>query len=221
MPTVAEHALSLISNGMTLGLGTGKAAAAFIEALGNRVRQGLAVCGVPTSEASAKLATQCSIPLVTLEESGELDLALDGADEVAPDLNLIKGYGGALVREKIVAASARRFIVLVGKEKLAAFLGERGKLPVEIVPFGLPLCRRRLEALGLRPQLREVGGKPFVTDNHNYILDCLTGKIDRPEETERLILALPGVVGTGLFLGMSDLVLVQDGERVIERSKQN
>ncbi|MFO0967987.1 MAG: ribose-5-phosphate isomerase RpiA [Gemmataceae bacterium] len=219
MPTIAEHALTLLADGMTIGLGTGRAANAFIEALGDRVRAGFKVRGVPTSEASAALARQSGIPLLSLAEAGELDMAFDGADEVAPNLDLIKGWGGALVREKIVAASARRFVVLVGSEKLVARLGERGKLPVEIVPFGLALCRRRLDALGLRPQLRATGHDPYVTDNGNLILDCGLEPIEYPDDLDARIRAIPGVVGTGLFVGMTDCVLVQDGDRVTEKRR--
>ncbi|MCC6640841.1 MAG: ribose-5-phosphate isomerase RpiA [Deltaproteobacteria bacterium] len=216
----ARHALGLVSDGQTLGLGTGRAAAAFVDALGERVRKGLRVRGVPTSVATAGQATRLGIPLVTLEEAGELDLAFDGADEVDPRLDCIKGYGGALVREMIVAASARRFVVLVGAEKLVASLGERGKIPVEIVPYALPLVRRRIETLGLDPVVR-VGpdGAPYVTDNGNWILDCGTRPLRDAAALERAIRVLPGVAGTGLFLGMADVVLVEEGEkvRVMER----
>jgi ribose 5-phosphate isomerase A len=216
----ARHALTFVSDGQTLGLGSGRAAAAFVEVLGERVRAGLRVRGVPTSNATAELATRVGVPLVTLEEAGELDVAFDGADEVDPRLDCIKGYGGALVREMIVAASARRFIVLVGAEKIVSRLGEHGKIPVEIVPYALPLCRRRLETLGLEPVVRKhPKGDVYVTDNGNWILDCGTGSIPDAARLEREIRVLPGVVGTGLFLGMASAVLVQDGDkvRVMER----
>lgn len=216
----ARHALRYVSDGQTLGLGTGRAAAAFVEVLGERVRAGLRVRGVPTSIATAELAQRVGVPLVTLEEAGELDVAFDGADEVDPRLDCIKGYGGALVREMIVAASARRFVVLVGADKLVSALGERGKIPVEIVPYALPLVLRRLATLGLEPGLRSApdGGR-YVTDNGNWILDCGTRPLGDAARLEREIRTLPGVVGTGLFLGMADVVLVQDGEkvRVMER----
>ena len=216
----ARHALEFVSNGQTLGLGSGRAAAAFVEALGERVRAGLRVRGVPTSVATAELAERVGIPLVTLEEAGELDVAFDGADEVDPRLDCIKGYGGALVREMIVAASARRFVVLVGAEKMVASLGEHGKIPVEIVPYALPLARRRLAALGLEPMVRMgKDGNSYLTDNGNWILDCGTRPISDAARLEREIRTLPGVVGTGLFLGMANVVLVQEGEkvRVLER----
>lgn len=216
---IIEKALELVADGMTLGLGTGRAASAFIAGLGKRVAQGLKVRGVPTSEASADQARRLNIPLVSLEKAGELDLAFDGADEVDPRLDLIKGFGGALVREKIVAASARKFIVLVTAEKLVPSLGQRGRLPVEVVPFGIPLCRRRLASLGFRPEVRAEGNGPFVSDNGNQVLDCFGENWDDPAELEEQIRGIPGVVGTGFFLGMVDLVLVesQEGAREIAR----
>ncbi len=216
----ARHALGLVSDGQTLGLGTGRAAAAFVDVLGERVRKGLRVRGVPTSIATAEQAARLGIPLVTLDEAGELDIAFDGADEVDPNLDCIKGYGGALVREMIVAASARRFVVLVGAEKLVAALGERGKIPIEIVPYALPLARRRIEALGLAPVVRtKPDGSAYVTDNGNWILDCGSRPLRDAAAVERALRALPGVVGTGLFLGMANVVLVEEGEkvRVMER----
>ena len=216
----ARHALGLVSDGQTLGLGTGRAAAAFVDVLGERVRKGLRVRGVPTSIATAEQAARLGIPLVTLDEAGELDIAFDGADEVDPNLDCIKGYGGALVREMIVAASARRFVVLVGAEKLVAAPGERGKIPVEMVPYALPLARRRIEALGLAPVVRtKPDGSAYVTDNGNWILDCGSRPLRDAAAVERALRVLPGVVGTGLFLGMANVVLVEEGEkvRVMER----
>src|SRR5262245_182134 len=193
-PSVAR-VLSMVPADAVIGLGSGRAASAFIRALGERVRQGLKVRGVPTSQATAKLATEVGIPLVTLDQIEQLDLTVDGADEVDPQLNLIKGYGGALVREKIVAAASRRRIILVGSEKLVAKLGERGVLPVEVVPFGLPYCARRLEVLGCKPQPRMDNARIMVTDNQNHILDCRIAPIDDPHRLERNLLAIPGVVG--------------------------
>ncbi len=211
----ARRALAFVKDGQTLGLGTGRAAAAFVEVLGEKVRAGLRVRGVPTSVATAELAKKVGIPLLTLEEAGALDVAFDGADEVDPRLDVIKGYGGALVREMIVAASARRFVVLVGSEKLVTALGQRGRIPVEIVPYALPLARRKLAELGLEPVLRtKADGETYLTDNGNWILDCGTKPIPDAARLERAVRVLPGVVGTGLFLGMADAVLVQDGKQV-------
>jgi len=217
--TNSDRALELIKDGMLLGLGTGRAAAAFIDELGKRVQQGLRIKGVPTSQRSADQARQLGIPLTTLDQVEQLDLCVDGADEVDPQLNLIKGLGGALIREKVVAASARRLIILVGSEKIVAKLGEHGVLPVEVVPFAMPLCSRRLKALGCPPVPRQSNDKLFVSDNGNHILDCRMQPIADPAKLERDIEAIPGVVGTGLFIGMADLVLIQDGDNVQVRQR--
>ncbi|TMQ21743.1 MAG: ribose-5-phosphate isomerase RpiA [Candidatus Rokuibacteriota bacterium] len=203
-------ALAEVKPGQVVGLGTGQAATAFIHALGKAVQEGLRVAGVPTSEASAALARKLGIPLVN--EPVTLDVAVDGADEVDPQLDLVKGFGGALVREKVVAAAAHRFIVLVGEEKLVKTLGARGRLPVEVVPFAAPFCARRLRELGYPPVVREKDGRPFVTDNGNLILDAAVRAVTDPGGLDRTLLAIPGVVGTGLFVGMAHAVLVwQDG----------
>ena len=218
--TIAERALELVRDGDVVGLGTGRAATAFLHALAGRMKAGLRVRGVPTSQATAELATQLGIPLATLEEAMPVDLTVDGADEVDPQLDLIKGYGGALVREKIVAAASRRLVILIGAEKLVPVLGTRGVLPVEVVPFGLALCRHRLLALAYRPTLRTAAGRPFVTDNGNHILDCAVSPISNPLEIEQALLAIPGVVGTGLFIGMAHTVLIQEGETVVVRERR-
>jgi ribose 5-phosphate isomerase A len=211
--TIVERALELVPADARIGLGSGRAAQAFVKALGERIRQGhLSVRGVPTSEATASLARLEGIPLVTLGEAGILDLTVDGADEVDPNLDLIKGYGRALVREKIVAASSRRLIILVGEEKLVPQLGTRGKLPVEVTPFAFPLCERRLRELGCRPVPYRQGDALFVTDNGNHILDCQIDPIPDAARLDLDIRAIPGVAGTGLFLGMADTVLVGDRE---------
>ena len=207
LEALGRYALRFVKPGQTLGLGSGHASNAFIRALG---ASGIKVRGVPTSGASAELGRSSGIPIVTLEEAGRIDIDFDGADEVDPQLNLIKGYGGALVREKIVTVSSRRFIVLVGDEKMVRKLGKRGTLPVEVVPFGLPLATRMIKALGLKPRVRERDGKPFITDNGNLILDCGVKQICNPARLDRELLAIPGVVGTGLFVGMADIVLVAE-----------
>ena len=213
--TTTEVALDSIQDGHVVGLGTGRAASAFIEALGDRVRAGLRVRGIATSRASAGLAAARGIPLTSFEEVEAIDVAVDGADEVDPHLNLIKGRGGALVREKVVAAAARQCIVVIGgPEKLVPRLGSRGVLPVEVVPFALAFCRRRLAEFGCRPQPRTADGGLFHTDNGNHILDCLVEPLADPEGLERALRAVPGVVGTGLFLGMAHTVLIQDGDAV-------
>jgi len=214
---LARRALGFVKDDTVVGLGAGRAATAFVRVLAARVRDGFRVRGVPVSEATAELAEELGIPLVGLE--AEIDVTVDGADEVDPDLNLIKGYGGALLRERVVAAASRRQVILVERDKLVPRLGSRGRLPVEVVPFALPLCRRRLAALGLAPALRTAGERPFVTDNGNVILDCVVGSIADPPGLERALRAVPGVVDTGLFLGTADTVLVADGTSVSEWSR--
>src|SRR4051794_28914216 len=204
--TNADKALDYVADGMVVGLGTGRAATAFLHALAGRVHGGLRVRGVPTSLASARLAGELGIPLTSLDDVEALDVAVDGADEVDPRGNLVKGYGGALVREKIVAAAARRLVVLVGPEKLVPRLGSRGIVPVEVVPFGLAFVRRRLAALGY-----EAAARPAPSDNGNALLDCRVPPLEWPEGWEAAVAAIPGVLGTGLFLGMNPTVLVQRG----------
>jgi ribose 5-phosphate isomerase A len=218
LEALAMRALALVRDETIVGLGTGRAATAFLTALAGRLRDGLRVKGVPTSEETARLARELGIPLVGLE--ADIDLTVDGADEVDPELNLIKGYGGALVRERIVAAASARQVILVTRDKLVEVLGSHGRLPVEVLPFALPLCRRRLDALGLKPVLRTEEDRPFVTDNWNVIVDCATGPIEDPHALERTILTIPGVVDTGLFLGITDTVLVADGTTVRELDRR-
>jgi ribose 5-phosphate isomerase A len=219
--TIDQKALEYIHDGALVGLGSGRAATAFVRALGARVKAGLRIRGVPTSEGTAAVAREVGIPLTTLEDIEQLDLTVDGADEVDPKLDLIKGYGAALVREKIVAASSKRLVILVGDEKLVPVLGARGILPVEVVPFAEALCRRRLRALGLESQTRMKDGRPLVTDNGNHIFDCKVSAIADPAKLDRDILQIPGVLGTGIFAGMADVVLVQRGDavEVLERKK--
>jgi ribose 5-phosphate isomerase A len=206
-------ALEHVSDGQVLGLGTGRAAEAFVHGLGMLVAQGLEVRGVPTSERTATLARELDIPLLSLEEAGRIDVTFDGADEFDPQLDVIKGYGGALVREKIVAASSDRLVILVGPEKRVPVLGSRGKLPVEVLPFGETLCRALMRELGCEQCLRMGDdAAPYATDNGNYILDCKIAPIENPAELERAILDIPGAVGTGLFLDMADLIIVRDGD---------
>ncbi len=216
MSTIHERALALVKAGDTIGLGSGRAASAFVRALGERVRAGLAVKGVPTSEATAALARECGVPLVTLEEGMPLALTVDGADEVSPTLDLIKGYGRALVREKVVAAASGRLVILVGANKKVTALGERGRLPVEAVPFAVPLVRERIRGLGLTSAVDMRDGRPFLSDNGNAVLDIVIGPLADPAWMERDLLSIPGVVGTGLFLGMAPLVLVGDEARDFE-----
>lgn len=211
----ADAALEWVRDGMKLGLGTGRAASAFVSALGARVAEGLKITGVPTSDATADLATRLGIPLARLEEVGSLDITFDGADEVDPKLDVIKGYGAAMVREKIVAASSSQLIILIGPEKLVTDLGQRGRLPIEILPFGEALVRRELGRLGLDADLRvDDHSKTVVTDNGNWILDA---KLQTPLDAQALelaITAIPGVLGTGFFLDLADAVIIGSGSDV-------
>jgi len=217
--TAADVALEHVEDGFVLGLGTGRAASAFVRALGERVADGLRVRGVPTSQATAELAGECAIPLLDLAEVERLDLTVDGADEVDPHLDLIKGYGAALVREKIVASASNRLIILVGPEKLVDTLGQRGRLPVEVVPFAAAVCQRRFAEMGIPAVIREEAGAPVLTDNGNYVLDCQVHAIDDPAALDRELCCTPGVLGTGIFAHMADVVIVEDrhGVRVMQR----
>lgn len=223
--TNVEKALELVTDGMTLGLGSGHAAERFVVALGERVRAGLKVRGVPTSRATAELATRVGLPLVELADARPLDVTVDGADEVnLPCLNLIKGRGHALLREKVVAAASKTLIILIGpehvREKLVDTLGRRGKLPVEVVPFALPFCRLRLGEIGFAADLvSNPDGTPFVTDNGNHILELRTGPIDNPAGLELALRAIPGLVATGLFLGMANTVIIEDNGTVDVRTR--
>jgi ribose 5-phosphate isomerase A len=206
-----QAALEYVRDGQILGLGTGRAAEAFVRGLGARVADGLSVHGVPTSQRTAALASQLGIPLLQLEQAPAIDTTFDGADEFDPNLDLIKGYGGAMVREKIVAASSSRLVILAGPEKRVPVLGSRGKLPVEVLAFGEALCRSRLQQLGCEPERRRgKAGAPELSDNGNPILDCKIAAIENPAELERAILQIPGVIGSGLFLGLADVVIVGD-----------
>ena len=213
---IAARAVELIAPDTVVGLGTGRAATAFIHALGAKVRAGLNVRGLPTSEVSAVLAQKLGIPLVTFDDIDRIDVTVDGADEIDPNGDLIKGYGGALVREKIVAAYSRKFVVLAGAEKVVSVLGERGTLPVEVVSFALTPCRKHLEEMGYPSRPRMKDGQIVVTDNGNYILDCKTTAIIDPAETETKMLAIPGVVGTGLFVKMAHTIMVQAADGSVE-----
>jgi ribose 5-phosphate isomerase A len=218
---LALQALTHVPPHSRIGLGSGHTTEAFLHVLGEHVRQGLAIRGVPTSHGTAALAQTIGIPLDTLDAAEPLAVTIDGADEVEPaTLHLIKGWGGALVRERIVAAASRRQIILVTPEKLVPRLGTRGKLPVEVLPFAAPFCRRAIERLpvpgGLRPSVRSVEGQPYVTDNGNWIFDCALSPLADPAACERALRAIPGVVDTGLFLGTAALVLVAENGQVRE-----
>jgi ribose 5-phosphate isomerase A len=220
---VAKRATEFVEDGMAVGLGTGTTATLFIRELGERVRQGLKIRCVASSEASRELGLQLGMDVLTLAELPELDVYIDGADEVGPGLALIKGGGGAMLREKIVASAAKQFIVVVDSTKMVEHLG-RFPLPVEVIQMALPVVEPKLEALGLHPKLRpaknsgapSVNAGPYLTDEGNFILDCACGRIDDPEELAAEIRSIVGVVEHGLFLGMAALALVAGEDGVTE-----
>ena len=219
----AEKALEYVQDGTVIGLGTGHAASHFLHALADRVRQGLRIRGVPTSNASDALARQLGIPITTLEEGMPLSVTIDGADEVDAQLNLIKGYGHALLREKIVASASKKLVILVGpenaSEKCVSTVGSRGKLPIEIVPFALAWCQRRLAEIGYPAEVLQENGKTLLSDNGNILAMCKVGPLPDPRAANNLIRSIPGIVETGLFVGMADVVLIQDGDRLEVRTK--
>src|ERR1700733_10992136 len=211
----AEAAVEMVENDMVVGLGSGSTAAFAVEALARRHRQGLHFVGIPTSERTATQARAAGIPLTSFSEHRQIDLTIDGADEVERGtLNLIKGLGGALLREKIVAAASHRLAIVVDGSKMVDRLGARTSLPVEVVAFGLEATRESLEVLGASARARMSSGHPFVTDNGNRVLDCDFGRIDNPARLEERIRRIVGVVESGLFISRADPVFVADAAGV-------
>ena len=210
----ATHAAELIQDGMVVGLGTGSTAKHFVDILGERVKKGLRMRGIPTSSRTRAQAESLGIPLTSFAEVTRIDVTVDGADEFDGKLNLLKGGGGALLHEKIVAAASDRMVVIADAEKEVEHLG-KFPLPVEVIPLGWQVVARKLEALSAHPKLRPgADGKPYVTDEGNHILDCHYGRIDDPERTAAQIRAIVGVVEHGLFLGMAEQVIVAASGRV-------
>jgi len=211
---VGEAAADLVEDGMLIGLGSGSTARAFIQALGQRIQAGLNIAGaVASSQASRDLAASFGILCADLDTYPDLDLYIDGADEIDPRLQLIKGAGGALLHEKVVATVSRKFIVIGDITKQVTQLGHRSPVPVETIPFALTPVRRRLEALGASVQLRQKNGVPFVTESHNFILDCTfpAGISDAPRLDAQLH-SIVGVVETGLFLNMAQQAMIAGPE---------
>ncbi|HTI08705.1 MAG TPA: ribose-5-phosphate isomerase RpiA [Puia sp.] len=214
----AGKAMGYIKDGMTLGLGTGSTAYWAIQGIGELVKNGLSVRAVATSVQSDTLARELGIPMVPFAEIDHIDLTIDGADEVDEQLNLIKGGGGALLREKIVASATKFYIIIVDESKLVRKLG-KFPLPVEVAPFGWELTMRKLSALGCTPRMRMTEDKPFLTDNSHYILDCSFGLIEDPARLHEQVSAITGVMEDGFFIQMADIVVTgsPDGDaRVIE-----
>lgn len=203
----AERAVSYIKDGMVVGLGTGSTAAYAIKRIGKRVaEENLQIRAIATSQRSEEMARELNIPIISFEETEEIDLTIDGADEVDENLNLIKGGGGALMREKIVATNSRELIIIVDETKLVKRLG-KFPLPVEVVPFALTVVRRQLEQLDCTTSLRMQNNNPYITDNGNYILDCSFGEIKLPAQLHDAIKAITGVVDNGLFIQLAKTVI--------------
>lgn len=202
------YAASLVTSGMTLGLGTGSTANHFITAIAVRMKEGLRVTAVPTSGRTRKLATELGIPLTEFDDVEKIDLAVDGADEISEQLNLIKGGGGAMLQEKMIAHTAKRFVVMGDGSKMVKHLG-RFPLPVEVVPYGWKQVQRKIEALGCESVILRVrDGKTFITDHEHYILDCHFHEITGPDELNAQLKSIPGVVETGLFLHMAKSAVI-------------
>lgn len=213
-----EKAVECIEDGMTVGLGSGSTVNWMLKKLGERVEKGLRIKGIPTSLKTERLATELGIPLTNFSDVDKIDLAIDGADEVDAHLNLLKGGGGSLVREKIVDAAADKLIIIVDESKVVSRLGTFS-LPVEVVPFGWELTARNISKLRCVPKLREIDNKVFVSNNDNYILDCKFAVIEQPKQLHVQLKSFVGVVETGLFIDMADKVIVAKQDNVEIRSR--
>jgi ribose 5-phosphate isomerase A len=210
----ARASLAFVKDGQVVGLGTGSTAAYFIQLLGEQVKKGLRIRGIPTSVRSGELATSLGIPLTTLDECQEIDVTVDGADEVDPQLRLIKGGGGALLREKIVASATKQLVSVADATKRVPVLG-KFPLPVEVIKFAQAVVVKRIEGLGAKVTMRlQADGKPYLTDENNYILDCRFGQIPDADGLARRLSDMPGVVEHGLFIGMASVVLVANGSEI-------
>ncbi|MGC1648987.1 MAG: ribose-5-phosphate isomerase RpiA, partial [Candidatus Sulfotelmatobacter sp.] len=212
----ARASLRFVGDGQVVGLGTGSTAAYFIKLLGEKVRNGMRVRGIPTSDRSRELAESLGIPLTTLDECQEIAVTVDGADEVDPQLRLIKGGGGAMLREKIVASATKQLVIVADATKQVPVLG-KFPLPVEVIKFAQALVAKRITALGAQVSLRKnADGTPFVTDEKNHILDCRFGQIADADTLARQLSEMPGVVEHGLFIGMASVVLLARGSEIVE-----
>jgi ribose 5-phosphate isomerase A len=219
----AEAALKFVESGMVVGLGTGSTADEFLQVLAAALAGGTLrdIRGIPTSRQSEARARQLGIPIVTLAQCRQAQITIDGADEVAPDLDLIKGLGGALLREKLVAQNSAKLVIIADASKAVSRLGTHSMLPVEVVQFAHEVHEPFIRSLGAIPTLRRTAaGEPFVTDNSNYIYDCrFPSGIDQPHEVERTLISRAGIVETGLFLGMASVALIADDHQVEERRR--
>jgi ribose 5-phosphate isomerase A len=212
----ARASLRFVKDGQVVGLGTGSTAAYFIELLGEQVKKGLKIRGIPSSDRSREQAAGLGIPLTTLDECPEIDVTVDGADEVDPQLRLIKGGGGALLREKIVASATKYYVIITDATKRVPVLG-RFPLPVEVIKFAQVVVQKKIEELGAAVELRRgTDGKPYLTDENNHILDCRFGQIPDADGLARRLNDMPGVVEHGLFIDMASVVLVAKGSEIVE-----
>ena len=212
----ARASLRFVKDGQVVGLGTGSTAAYFIKLLGEEVKDGLRVRGIPTSIRSRELAVSLGIPVITLDDCQEIDVTVDGADEVDPQLRLIKGGGGALLREKIVASATRQMIVVADASKQVQKLG-KFPLPVEVIRFAQALVAKRISAMGAEVELRrDAAGNVYLTDENNHILDCRFGEIQDPDRLARELSEMPGVVEHGLFIGVASVALFARGSEIVE-----
>lgn len=211
---VGEKAVEFVKDGMTVGLGTGSTVYYTIIKLGQLMKEGLSIKGVPTSIQTEKLANECGIPLANINEIDYIDVAIDGADEVDPQLNLIKGGGGALLREKIIARAAKKFIVVADPAKIVNHLGAF-PLPIEVVPFGVEMTNKQIRLLGAETTIRYSNGTPYRSDNGNYVIDAKFPNILDPISLEHKLNLIPGVVENGLFNQMADAVITLNAEKSI------
>ena len=215
----ARASLQFVKDGQVVGLGTGSTAAHFIKLLGDEVKKGLRIRGIPTSVRSKELAESLGIPLITLDDCQDIAVTVDGADEVDPKLRLIKGGGGAMLREKIVASATRQLVIVADATKQVQTLG-KFPLPVEVIKFAQALVAKRIAALGADVRLRMGDdGKPYVTDENNHILDCRFGRIQDPEGLARELSMMPGVVEHGLFIGMASVALFARGNEIVQLTR--
>jgi ribose 5-phosphate isomerase A len=210
----AEAAVEYVKDGMIVGLGTGSTTEFAVKKLGEKVRDGLAIRGIPTSDITKKQAEEEGIPLIDFSETIYIDLTIDGADEIDADLNMIKGGGAALLREKIVASASREVIIIVSSEKFVHQLGSF-PLPVEVIPFGWQVIFKQLETLGGSPDLRLKQGQALRTDQGNYIIDCRFSQIIDAVHLEQLLNMIPGVVENGLFTGLCSRMIMADGDKIV------
>ena len=212
----ARASLRFVKDGQVVGLGTGSTAAYFIQLLGEQVKNGLRIRGIPSSDRSREQAVSLGIPVITLDDCQQIDVTVDGADEVDPQLRLIKGGGGALLREKIVASATRQLVIVADATKSVPVLG-KFPLPVEVIKFAKAVVKKKIEGLGATVELRmNADGKPFLTDENNYILDCHFGQIRGADGLANKLSDMPGVVEHGLFIGMASVVLIAKGSEITE-----